>query len=492
MITYILGFLLACSQADHRHGASSEEHGHGHEHEEEAIQQTIWTPNFEVFVEYPPLKKGKDARFLVHMTWLNGHRPVTSGRLSVHIENTVDHQQVEVDSPARTGIFIPDLTPKNTGEYRLYIKISSEGVQEEIELGDVEISEGHSHGHGHAHGAEEPEISFLKEQAWKIEFQTDPVVKRELSTSLETVGTWKYSPLAQTKIVAPVSGIVSLGEKILMEGQEIERGELLVQLHSGELTEDSFLVQLQLQRAQWLKVQSEYERKQSLFEKGVLSKADWEDVAQRYQMTKAKYDVLSRNNQNGSRAVRSSMAGQILDVSIENGDFVTQGEELFSLVANAPSLIVVELPQRYLSATRDLKQIAYQVGREWKIVDATAVPAKKMKLKDETVLLTVAVPPETNAIEGTLVDTRLIFGIPEETLVIPRSSLLEEYGAYSIVKQISGEGFSLQSVKIGKQDAEFVEILSGVEEGDWVVSKGAYLVKMMSLSGELPAHGHAH
>ena len=40
----------------------------------------------------------------------------------------------------------------------------------------------------------------------------------------------------------------------------------------------------------------------------------------------------------------------------------------------------------------------------------------------------------------------------------------------------------------GKQ----VQVLSGLTEGERVVTKGAYQVKMASLGGSVPAHGHSH
>jgi cobalt-zinc-cadmium efflux system membrane fusion protein len=34
--------------------------------------------------------------------------------------------------------------------------------------------------------------------------------------------------------------------------------------------------------------------------------------------------------------------------------------------------------------------------------------------------------------------------------------------------------------------------LSGLKLGEVVVTKGAYQVKMASMSGQVPAHGHSH
>jgi membrane fusion protein, heavy metal efflux system len=37
-----------------------------------------------------------------------------------------------------------------------------------------------------------------------------------------------------------------------------------------------------------------------------------------------------------------------------------------------------------------------------------------------------------------------------------------------------------------------VQVLSGVTEGERVVTKGGYQIKLSQASGTLPAHGHEH
>ena len=44
----------------------------------------------------------------------------------------------------------------------------------------------------------------------------------------------------------------------------------------------------------------------------------------------------------------------------------------------------------------------------------------------------------------------------------------------------------------GKQSGSEVEITKGLSLGEVVVTKGVYQVKMASMSGQAPAHGHAH
>jgi membrane fusion protein, heavy metal efflux system len=37
-----------------------------------------------------------------------------------------------------------------------------------------------------------------------------------------------------------------------------------------------------------------------------------------------------------------------------------------------------------------------------------------------------------------------------------------------------------------------VEVTSGVEAGDRVVTRGGYLIRLATLSTQIPAHGHVH
>jgi membrane fusion protein, heavy metal efflux system len=47
-------------------------------------------------------------------------------------------------------------------------------------------------------------------------------------------------------------------------------------------------------------------------------------------------------------------------------------------------------------------------------------------------------------------------------------------------------------LKLGGNNGEFVEVLSGISEGERVVTKGSYQIKLSTMSGALPAHGHEH
>ena len=93
---------------------------------------------------------------------------------------------------------------------------------------------------------------------------------------------------------------------------------------------------------------------------------------------------------------------------------------------------------------------------------------------------------------GTFAEVFLKTSPIENALVIPVSALVEEQGIFYAFVQTEGESFQKRELKLGANDGIQVQVLSGVAEGERVVTKGAYQIKLSQASGVLPAHGHEH
>ena len=97
-----------------------------------------------------------------------------------------------------------------------------------------------------------------------------------------------------------------------------------------------------------------------------------------------------------------------------------------------------------------------------------------------------------NVPDGSLTQVQIAMGDGKPTTIVPESALLEDYGNYSVMVQLSGESFERRPITIGKRNGKNVEALKGLQVGEVVVTTGAYQVKMASMSSSTPAHGHAH
>ena len=96
-----------------------------------------------------------------------------------------------------------------------------------------------------------------------------------------------------------------------------------------------------------------------------------------------------------------------------------------------------------------------------------------------------------DVIPGSYAEVYLLTLPKEQVITLPISALTEEQGLYYVYLQEEPEIYKKQEVIIGENNGERVEIMHGLKEGDKVVTKGAYQVKIASASGEIP-HGHAH
>jgi multidrug efflux pump subunit AcrA (membrane-fusion protein) len=76
--------------------------------------------------------------------------------------------------------------------------------------------------------------------------------------------------------------------------------------------------------------------------------------------------------------------------------------------------------------------------------------------------------------------------------VVPTSALVDDAGRPIVFVQTGGETFERRPVTVGARAGALVEIVNGVRPGERVVTRGAYLVRLASLSTTVPAHGHVH
>ena len=113
---------------------------------------------------------------------------------------------------------------------------------------------------------------------------------------------------------------------------------------------------------------------------------------------------------------------------------------------------------------------------------------------------TPAADPQTGAIEARAdianpdrelkadmpVTARIAIG-EKDALVVPKSALLPEEGHFIVFVQKGGQ-FEKRSVEAGIRADDGIEIVEGLEDGEKVVTRGAYQLKNMSFSSA-PAAG---
>ena len=110
-------------------------------HEEEALSRTEFTDRIENFFEHDPMKAGKPAQFLIHLTDLSDGTPVEKAEVTL-VARAKDGNEI-AQTKARvgkvTGIYVADLSIPNRGDYDIDFHVKNVKLDERMSLKDFKV-----------------------------------------------------------------------------------------------------------------------------------------------------------------------------------------------------------------------------------------------------------------------------------------------------------------------------------------------------------------
>jgi cobalt-zinc-cadmium efflux system membrane fusion protein len=255
--------------------------------------------------------------------------------------------------------------------------------------------------------------------------------------------------------------------------------------------------EIQKAKAAYEQAKSEFDRKSKLYDSEIIPKSEFEAIQEKFQVAKSNYETLSTGYTDGGKRLVVPFDGFIKAISVGNGDFVKQGDPILAISKHQSCVLKIQLSSDYRLSKQDIKEVWYKTTTErWsslmhnngKILSV----GKEVNRKNPLVSVFAKVNEFVEMPEGSFTEVQIAYGKSKEGISIPEAALLEDYGKYTVIVQLSGESFERREVSIGKRNGEKVEIINGLQLGEVVVTKGAYQVKMASMSGQAPAHGHDH
>jgi HlyD family secretion protein len=187
-----------------------------------------------------------------------------------------------------------------------------------------------------------------KEKGKEIE-----VAQVDAMTIIETVSaTGKIQPEIEVKISSEVSGeIIDLPVK---EGQVVKKGDLLVRINPDLYTSglnrsvaslSGTKAGLSQADAQFKEAKANYERNKTLFEKGIISKSDWDKAVSSYEVAQATKQSAYYNVQSASATVNEARdnLGRTTIYSPADGTISSLGVELGERVLGTQQMTGTEL-----------------------------------------------------------------------------------------------------------------------------------------------------
>jgi cobalt-zinc-cadmium efflux system membrane fusion protein len=493
-------FLVSCTQ---KHS----EEAHGHPHDEEAaglepLVYTIYSDKSELFVEFKPLVVGTTSKFAAHFTILGDNfLPLTEGKVTLSLITGDSGIRNVADTASSPGIFRLALQPKKAGTGKLIFDIVTKDFTDQIIIDDVPI---------HANEADAlkvqvastnaNEISYSKEQAWKVEFANVTVQRQYFNNVIKTGGQILAAPGDEKILAAQISGIVSYAGSGMMEGSALNAGARLFTINSTETVTSNISTAVQQARQDVATAKAQFERATELAKDRIVSEKELLEAKLRFENAQTNLNNVSvaQNFNQSKQQINAPINGYLKSVFVQNGQFVEAGTPL-AMVSNNKSLILqANVSQKHFAALSTIQSANFKMaGSEtyYKTQDLNGKIVsigKSASTHSPFIPISFEINNVGGLIPGATAEVYLKSAPISDALVIPASALIEEMGLYYVYIQTQGELFQKREVKLGANDGLNVQILSGVEEKERVVSKGAYQIKLAVASGSMPAHGHEH
>jgi RND family efflux transporter MFP subunit len=481
--------------------------------EPQGLSVTRWTGKTELFAEYPPLVAGSTSRFAIHLTALDTFKPLTGGRVEVRLQGGSAQPEVfGVDGPSRPGIFGVDVKPSQPGKRELIVVLQAPGLTDEHRVGQVDVHPNAEAAHAAAASRrdEVPGISFLKEQQWTLDFSTAVVREQAVRESIRVPARLEARPGGAADVAAPLDGRLARVIDVAL-GSPVARGQELARLLPSPSAPGN-LPQLQRERTEaqtaLAVAMRDRERAERLTTAGAAPARRLEDAravedSARARLTSAEASLAQFNaarsggtaDDGGLFILRAPVSGVIAARSAATGANVTAGTVLFRVVDAAQVHVVGDVPETeaaraHLARAAEIEMI----GRADRVPAGSLLSVGRvLDLHSRTLPITFAFDNRTLGLPvGQAVFLHLLMDTTPPRPVVPASALVDDAGRPIVFVQREGETFERRAVTLGPRSGDVVQIAEGVTPGDRVVTRGAYLVRLASLSTSVPAHGHVH
>lgn len=492
-----------------------EQPGHG----EGSIGITKWTDKLELFAEHPPAVAGQTLPFLAHLTILDGFKALEQATVTLVLDGPT-RVEARVGEKLRPGIFQPTLVAPAAGTYRGSLLVAGPEVDDIIDGFEIVVHPDEEAGAKASARREESgtePLGFLKERQWQIPFGTAFATRGSIVPSVEVAGEVTTPPSGQADVGASVAGrVVSPAGGLPRPGQSVRRGELMASIAPTPSAPEGGA------RAALAVVEAEaraqagraaVERAERLIADRAISPREVEEARRELrvaeetvQAARRAQDVFSgaaSGHGGGSYRVSSPIDGVVVEVAATEGKSVQSGDLLFRVVNPKELWIRARVPEQQAAMIQPEQDAAFKLPSldAWLPLDITGDDAaasvisvgRTVDRRSRTVDVIYGLrAPDDRLRVGALLRVAVPAGPPWQGVVVPRGAVLDDDGRSVVYVQVEGEAFEERAVRVGPKAGPQVGIVSGVEDGERVVTLGANVIRLSSRAGATPAHGHVH
>ncbi len=277
-------------------------------------------------------------------------------------------------------------------------------------------------------------------------------------------GTAALEARAESQVVAKTSGVALA--VMVEEGQRVQAGQPLVRLDP-----DRARLAVAQSEAQMRKLENSYQRAQKLVQQQLVSAADVDQL--RFDLENARAQYRMATLELSYTTVVAPISGVVASRDIKPGNFVQINSPIIRIVDSGQLEATLNVPEREIAKLKPGQKVelaadalpghafAGTVDRVSPVVDTGT----------GTFRVVTTFSGEGGLQPGMFGRLSINYDQRADALVVPRTALLEDGGVPAVYVVRDGKALRAE-LKLGYDDAGWVEVRDGLKQGDEVVVAG--------------------
>ena len=259
-------------------------------------------------------------------------------------------------------------------------------------------------------------------------------------------------PAAGAQLAAPSPGVVARVN--VVEGQHVEKGDVLVELNSGSATFDY--------------ARAEAERQKKLYAQQNTSLKNLQDAG-------AQLTALQ---------VVAPLSGTVTRLNVKPGEAVDVNTTIAEVVDLSRLAVSAEIPAAEAADLQTGEEVQIS-GTGFQPVDGQDARSTTTSLafvspavdpNNGTILTRALLPADSGLRPGQFVQLKIVTAVHTNCLAAPEESVVTDVAGHSVISLVKGDEAVQTPVETGFRENRWVEVIKGggLKAGDSVVTVGAY------------------
>lgn len=248
------------------------------------------------------------------------------------------------------------------------------------------------------------------------------------------------------------------------------------------------------------KARRQYERERPLADKGFVSTKQFADTRADYELSQRNLAALKRSQATDARLqtsqlaqqqaaaqsmqsglsiaranldalqLRAPVAGQLSGFSVQVGQSLQRGERVGQIDSPGRNKLIAGVDEFYLGRVQLQQRASLDFGGKRYEAKVTKIYPQVQNGQFQVDLQFVGAEP-ANIQRGQTMQARLTLGDPAPALLVPNGAFYNETGGnWIFVVTPDGGSAVKRQVRLGRRNAEFIEVLEGLEAGEKVLT----------------------